>query len=43
MTAEREGDVPVKSAELPHEMKTPRWVVAEPIPQSLKKKAKLAT
>lgn len=38
MMAERQGDVPVESAEMPHEMKTPGWVVAELIPQSLKKR-----
>lgn len=38
MMAEGQGDMPVKSAEMPREMKPPGWVVAEPIPQSLKKK-----
>lgn len=43
MTAEGQSDMPVESAEMPCEMKPPGWVVAELIPQSLKKKAKLAT
>jgi len=44
MTAEKQGDVPVKSAEMPHVMKTPRWVAAELILlESQKNKAKLAT
>lgn len=30
--------MPVKSAEVPHEVKNPGWVVAELIPESLKKR-----
>lgn len=37
MMVEGQGDTPVKSAETPREMKPPGWVVAEPVPQSLKK------
>lgn len=38
--AEGQGDMPVKSAEMPHEMKTPgfQWLVAEQIPESPKKR-----
>ena len=38
MKAEGLGDMPVKSAETPHEMKTPGWAMAKPIPQSLQKR-----
>lgn len=38
MMAKGQGDMPVKSAETPREMKPPGWVVAELIPESLKKR-----
>lgn len=38
MMAEGQGDMPVKSGEMPCEMKPPGWVVAELIPESLKKR-----
>lgn len=38
MVAEGWGDVPIRSAEMPREMKPPGWVMAELNPESLRKR-----